>query len=117
MAYTTRVHGDFLPVMNFDSANYTVGAVNAVTSAVTVQPQGPKLEYFTIVLADLATDADVLANCINAIQQLATIYMYEVTNTGTDTIAVGVYPVGAWATGTLDTATGGTTTASATFTN
>jgi len=115
MAYTTRIHGDFQPVMNYDKPDYDPSAT--VTSAVTVQPQGPKLEYFTIVLADLATDADVLANCINAIQQLATIYMYEVTNTGTDTIAVGVYPVGAWATGTLDTATGGTTTASATFTN
>jgi hypothetical protein len=91
--------------------------VNAVTSAVTVQPQGPKLDFFTIALADLATDGTVLLTCINAIQQLATIYMYEVTNTGTDTIAIAVYPTGAWTTATLDTATGGTTTATATFTN
>jgi len=117
MAQTTRVHGDFQPVANFDAAEYTVGSVNAVTSGVTVQPQGPKLDFFTIVLADLATDGTVLANCINAIQQLATIYMYEVTNTGTDTIAFACYPTGAWTTGALDTATGGTTSASATFTN
>jgi hypothetical protein len=117
MAYTTRTHGDFQPVMNYDAAGYTVGSVNAVTSAVTVQPQGPKLDFFTIALADLATDGTVLLNCINAIQQLATIYIYEVTNTGTDTIAIAVYPTGAWTTATLDTATGGTTTATASFTN
>lgn len=117
MAYTTRLHGDFKPVMNLDTAAYTVGAVNAVTSAATVQPQGPKLEFFTIALASLATDGTVLATCINAIQQLATIHLYEVTDTGTDTIAIGVYPVGAWTTDTLDTATGGTTSNGATFTN
>ena len=43
--------------------------------------------------------------------------MYEVTNTGTDTIAFACYPTEAWTTATLDTATGGTTTATATFTN
>ena len=117
MAFTTRTHGDFQPVMNYDAAGYTVGAVNAVTSAAPVQPQGPKLDFFTIALADLATDGTVLLNCINAIQQLATIYIYEVTNTGTDTIAVAVYPTGAWTTATLDTATGGTTSVGAAFTS
>jgi len=117
MAFTTRTHGDFQPVMNYDAAGYTVGSVNAVTSALTVQPQGPKLDFFTITLASLATDGTVLLNCINAIQQLATIYMYEVTDAGTDTIAIAVYPTGAWTTAALDTATGGSTAASATFTN
>lgn len=117
MAYTTRTHGDFKPLMNYDAPDYTVGAVNAATSAKTVQPQGPKLEYFTIALANVATDGTVLKATIDAIQQLATIYIYEVTDASTDTLAVAVYPVGAWTTGALDTATGGTTTASATFTN
>jgi hypothetical protein len=117
MAYTTRTHGDFQPVMNYDAAGYTVGSVNAVTSAAPVQPQGPKLDFFTIALANVATNGTVLLNCVNAIQQLATIYIYEVTDTSTDTIAIAVYPTGAWATGTLDTATGGTTTAGASFTS
>lgn len=117
MAQVTRVHGDFQPVMNYDASSYTVGSVNAVTSAAPVQPQGPKLDFFTIALAGLATDGTVLKNCIDAIQQLATIYVYEVTDASTDTIAVAVYPTGAWTTSTLDTATGGSTTASATFTN
>ena len=117
MAFTTRTHGDFQPVMNYDAAGYTVGAVNAVTSAAPVQPQGPKLDFFTIALASVATNGTVLLNCINTIQQLATIYIYEVTDASTDTIAIAVYPTGAWTTGTLDTATGGTTTAGATFTS
>lgn len=117
MAQTTRVHGDFQPVMNYDASSYTVGAVNAVTSAAPVQPQGPKLDFFTIALADLATDGTVLKNCIDTIQQLATIYIYEVTNTGTDTIAFACYPTGAWSTTTLDTATGGTSSVGASFTS
>lgn len=117
MAYTTRTHGDFKPVMNYDRPDYTVGSVNAVTSAATVQPQGPKLDFFTIALANVATDGAVLKEAIEAIQQLATVYIYEVTDASTDTLAVAVYPTGAWTTGTLDTATGGTTTNGATFTN
>ncbi len=117
MAYTTRTHGDFKPVMNYDTASYTVGSVNASTSAATVQPQGPKLDFFTIALASVATDGAVLKAAIDAIQQLATVYIYEVTDASTDTLAVAVYPTGAWTTGTLDTATGGTTTNGATFTN
>ena len=117
MAYFTKSHGDFKQVANYDAPSYSLGSLNAVTSAVTVQPQGPKLEFFTIALANVATDGAVLKATIDAIQQLATIYMYEVTDTSTDTIAVAVYPVGAWTTGTLDTATGGTTSYTATFTN
>ena len=117
MAYTTRAHGDFQPVANFDAPEYSVGAVNASTSGKTVQPQGPKLDFFTIALANVATNGTVLKTAIDAIQQLAVVYMYEVTDASTDTLAVAVYPTGAWTTATLDTATGGTTSNGATFTN
>jgi hypothetical protein len=129
MAQFTRVHGDFKPVMNYDAPDYTVGSVNAVTSAATVQPQGPKLAFGTITFTGAATPsgADILTT-INTIQQLATVYMYEFTEVGdnTDTLAVAVYPVEAWDfanTGSLDVALTAalgyavTTAASATFTN
>ena len=45
MAQFTRTNGDYLPVINYDSPAYTNSGVNAVTSAATVQPQGPKLDY------------------------------------------------------------------------
>ncbi len=129
MAYTTRVHGDFQPVMNYDAADYTVGSVNAVTSAATVQPQGPKLDFGTITFTGATTpSAADIKTAIDTIQQLATVYLYEYTEVGdnTDTLAVALYPTGAWGLangGTLDAALTAalgyavTTAASATFTN
>jgi hypothetical protein len=104
MAQTTRVHGDFKQVMNYDAPSYTVGAVNAYTSGVTVQPQGPKLDYCTITFDGTGTTTAQVKATIDAIQQLATVYIYEFTTTTNDTLAVAFYPTGAW--GTDLTATG-----------
>tara|TARA_R110000782_G_scaffold82882_1_gene162794 strand:+ start:1630 stop:2004 length:375 start_codon:yes stop_codon:yes gene_type:complete len=124
MAYITRANGDYQPVVNMDSgtvasspgAGYSTGA-NTVTSGATVNAAGPKLDFFTITLANVATNPAVLDAAMLAIQTKATIAMYEVTDAGTDTLAFAVFPTGAWTVGTLDTATGGSTAASATFTN
>jgi hypothetical protein len=123
MAQFTRTHGDFKPVLWLDQPDYTTGAVNAVSSALTVQPQGPKLDFFTIELADVAANTTIALQTIQCVQQLATIHIYEFTDTTTDTLALAVYPTGAWNTTSLaaavDAATGGTSTvtAEATFTN
>lgn len=104
MAQFTRVHGDFQPVMNFDAPDYTVGAVNAVTSAAVVQPQGPKLDFFTVTKDTGAFTTANVAAMVQAIQQLATIYIYEYTDTSNDTLGIAVYPTGAWTTTSLDAA-------------
>lgn len=123
MATVTRVNGDFKQVMNQDSPSYTNTGVNAVTSGVTVNVQGPKLDFFTITLADIAANTTIALTAIETIQQKATIAIYEFTDTGTDTLALALYPTGAYTTATLttdiDAATGGssTVTAQATFTN
>lgn len=123
MAQFTRANGDFKQVLWLDAPAYTNTGVNAVTSAVTVQPQGPKLDFFTITLADVAANTTIALNTMLAVQQLATVHIYEFTDTGTDTLALAVYPTGAWNTTSLaaavDAATGGTSTvtATATFTN
>lgn len=101
MAYFTKVHGDFQPLMNYDTPNYAVGALNAVTSAVTVQPQGPKLDFFTIT-GNGTQVLDNIATVFQTVQQLATIHIYEYTNATDDTLAVAIYPTGAWTTTTLD---------------
>lgn len=126
MAQFTRVNGDLKPVLHLDSASYTNTGVNAVTSAATVQPQGPKLEFFTCTANGALTTTQV-TEAIQTIQQLATVYMYEYTDTTNDTLAVAVYPVGAWTTAALVTALEAdpgpawanavTVTSSATFTN
>ena len=123
MAQFTRVNGDFQQVFNVDSDAYTTTGVNTSTSAVTVNTWGPKLDFFTITLATVQTNATVALQTVNAIQQLATIAIYEFTDAGTDTLAVAVFPTGAWTTATLttaiDAATGGSSSvaATATFTN
>ena len=120
MAQFTRTNGDYLPVINYDSPAYTNSGVNAVTSGATVQPQGPKLDFFTVTFTGALTTTQ-LNTAVQTIQQLATIYMYEYTDTGNDTLAVAVYPVGAWTTTSLDDAITAaveacTVAASATFT-
>lgn len=123
MAQFTKVHGDFQPLMNYDSANYSVGALNAITSAVTVQPQGPKLDFFTIT-GNGTQVLDNIATVFQTVQQLATIHIYEYTNATDDTLAIAIYPTGAWTTVTLDneltnawSSANVSVAASATFTN
>lgn len=124
MAQFTRVNGDLQPVQWLDAPSYTNAGVNTATSAATVQPQGPKLDFFTAT-ANGALSTTQLAAGIQVIQQLATIYIYEYTDASNDTLAFAVYPTGAWTTANLVTALEGsagwanavTVTASATFTN
>ena len=128
MAQFTKTNGDLLPVINFDSPAYTNSGANAVSSAATVQPQGPKLDYFTVTAASSgAFTGTQVSLIIQATQQLATVYIYEFTTAGPDTLAMAVYPVAAWTTSTLNAAViaaltaGGAanttvTTATATFT-
>ena len=126
MSQFTKTNGDFLPVINFDSPAYTNSGANAVTANATVQPQGPKLDFFTVTATGALTGTQV-SLIIQATQQLATVYIYEYTDDTNDSVAMAVYPTGAWTTATLDTAAtaaltaGGlsnslTVTASATFT-
>lgn len=124
MAQFTRVNGDLKPVMWLDQPDYTNTGVNAVSSALTVQPQGPKLDFFTFTAAGALTGAEV-NQAIQIIQQLATIYIYEYTDAASDKLAVAVYPTAAWTTSTITAAmeaaggglASGATAATATFTN
>jgi hypothetical protein len=126
MAQFTRVNGDLKPVLHLDAASYTNTGVNALTSAATVQPQGPKLDFFTATANGALTTTQV-TSAVQSIQQLATIYIYEYTDASNDTLAFAVYPVGAWTTAALVTAledadgpawaNAVTVTATATFTN
>ena len=97
MAQFTKVHGDYQPVMNYDAANYAVGAINAFTSAATVQPAGPKLVFVTATSTVGHFTTTQVNAIIQTIQQLATVYTYEITTGATyDSVAVAMYPVGAW---------------------
>jgi hypothetical protein len=103
MAQFSKVNGDLLPVLHLDSPAYTNSGANAIVSEVPVQPQGPKLDFFTVTATGALTGTQVNL-IIQATQQLATVYMYEYGNTTNDTVAMAVYPTGAWDTTTLDAA-------------
>lgn len=102
MAGFTRANGDFKQVAVYDAPTYSNTGVNAATSGVTVQPQGPKLQFATVTFTGEGTavlpgaDLDI---AIKTIQQLSTIHMYEFDSTGganANTLAVAMYPTGGW---------------------
>jgi hypothetical protein len=103
MAQFTKVNGDLLPVLNFDAMQYQNSGANAIADAMSVQPQGPKLDFFTVTGTGALTGTQVNL-IIQATQQLATVYMYEYYNDTNDYVCMAVYPTGAWTTGDLDTA-------------
>ena len=124
MAQFTRVNGDFQPVLHIDAPAYTnAGSTSAVVSAATVQPQGPKLDFFTLT-GNGSQIADNIQAAFQTIEQLATIHIYEYTNATDDKLAVAIYPTGAWDVASLDaafanawTSANVTAAATATFTN
>ena len=127
MAQFTKTNGDLLPVLHLDAAQYENSGANAIADATSVQPQGPKLDFFTVTGTGALTGTQVNL-IIQATQQLATVYMYEYYNDTNDRISMAVYPTGAWTTTTLDTectaaltsaslSNSLTVTATATFTN
>jgi hypothetical protein len=97
MAQFTQVNGDAQPVFALDVANGSIGASTA-TSATPVQPQGPKLNFFRAVAnTSVAGEQGVneyVSEVIQAIQQTATVAMYQVDGT---ILSFAVYPNEAFA--------------------
>ncbi len=97
MAQFTRVNGDVQPVFALDTANGPIAPATA-TAGSPVQPQGPKLDFFgavanTSVAGEQGVNEYVSA-VITAIQQTATVAMYQVDGT---TLSFAVYPQDAFA--------------------
>lgn len=124
MAQFTRVNGDLKPVLNYDSKSYENTGANAVVDGATVQPQGPKLDFFTATADGALTGADVAA-AVQVIQQLGTIHMFRYYDDTDDTFAFAMYPTGTYSTADIATAleedagwsAGVTVVGSAMFTN
>jgi len=97
MAVFNRVNGDAQPVFALDVQNGPVDPT-ASTAGTPVQPQGPKLDFFSVTAnTSVATEQGVneyVGNVIQAIQQTATVAIYQVDAT---LISFAVYPTGAFA--------------------
>lgn len=96
MAYFNPVNGDAQPVFALDVQNGPVAA-SALTAGTPVQPQGPKLDFFRAVANTTVVSQqgvqEYVANVIQAIQQTATVAMYQVDGT---VLSFAVYPTGAF---------------------
>ena len=118
MATLFRPNGDADPVFALDIANGAQsGNLATVGANALVQMQGPKLDYFALIVEngsnqaiDLrnelgnVTDPGVVQTINQTVQTQATIAFYQVQNSTTGQISYGLYPTGAWTTTTLDTA-------------
>ncbi len=97
MAQFTRVNGDSQPVFALDVQNGPVAPSTSLAGE-TVQPQGPKLNFFRAVANNSINGeggvAEYVANVITAIQQTSTVAMYQVDGVA---LSVAVYPTGAFA--------------------
>ena len=103
MAVFNPFNGDAQPVFALDIQNGSqTGNIGA--TAATVQPQGPKLDFFSLVAnASIASSGNVngyLNNVLQAIQQTTTVAMYQVSDDAV-TINLAVYPAGAANTATI----------------
>ena len=107
MAYFDRTHGDSKPVFQSDTLDPTYTSPAATGTPVNLA--GPHLDFFGIDLgadpaSQLGTGGAVEA-VIKAVQQLATVYIYQVQASGAaNNMSLAVYPVGAWTAGDLQTA-------------
>jgi hypothetical protein len=121
MANLFRPNGDAQAVFALDVSNgaQTGNIASAAGGAGNdlVQMQGPKLDFFAVVVENASnqaidlrnecgnvTDPGVVQTINQTIQQTATIAFYQVQNSTTGQISYGLYPAGAYTTTTLDTA-------------
>jgi hypothetical protein len=120
MAYFPPFNGDAQPVFALDINN---GAQTGTISAdALVQMQGPKLDFFKVLVKDgSATAIDlrpqlgnysgggtvfnpgVVVQLNQSIQNTSTIAIYQVEGDSTGQISYAVYPSGAYTAGTLQT--------------
>jgi hypothetical protein len=102
MAYITVVSGGAQPVFATDVLNPV--AAGASTAATPVNFQGPKLDFFGVVanttVAGQQDANEYVSNVIQAIQQTATVAMYQVDGT---TLSFATFPTGAFANTTTNT--------------
>jgi hypothetical protein len=113
MATFAKTNGSTQPVFNLDVRNGSPAQTAALNVAGPVQPQGPKLDFFSLVAnANIALQGGVngyVGNVLSAIQNGTgetggqggcTVAMYQLAADGV-TLSLAVYPTGAYTTATL----------------
>jgi len=104
MAQFTKTNGTTQPVFALDVSNGSISGTANVAAQGPVQPQGPKLDFFSLVAnASIASGGNVngyVNNVLQSIQQIATVAMYQI-GPNNQTINLALYPQNAYTTTTL----------------
>lgn len=104
MAQFTKTNGTTQPVFALDVSNGSISGTANIAAQGPVQPQGPKLDFFSLTAnASIASGGNVngfVNNVLQAIQQIATVAMYQV-GPNNQTINLAIYPQNAYTTTTL----------------
>jgi len=105
MAGFTKTNGTTQPVFNMDTANGNIQGTANIAATGSVNFQGPKLDFFSLVAnGALTTSANVngyINNLMQAIQTKATVAMYQVSPAAPTVLNLAVYPTGAYSNVTL----------------
>lgn len=105
MAVFTKTSGTTQPVFNMDTANGDIAGTANIAATGSVNFQGPKLDFFSVVAnASLISSGNVngyINNLLQAIQTKATVAMYQVSPAAPTILNLAVYPTGAYSNVTL----------------
>jgi uncharacterized membrane protein YjfL (UPF0719 family) len=105
MAVFTKTNGTTQPVFHMDTGNGNIGGTANIAATGSVNFQGPKLDFFSVVAnGSLTTSGNVngyINNILQAIQQKGTVAMYQVSPAAPTVLNLALYPTGAYSNVTL----------------
>ena len=105
MAGFTKTNGTTQPVFHMDTGNAQITGTANIAATGSVNFQGPKLDFFSVVAnGALTTSGNVngyINNILQAIQTKATVAMYQVSPAAPTVLNLAIYPTGAYTAATL----------------
>ena len=105
MAVFTKTNGTTQPVFHMDTGNAQIVGTSNIAASGSVNFQGPKLDFFSVVAnASLISSANVngyINNVLQAIQQKGTVAMYQVSPAAPTILNLAIYPTDAYTATTL----------------
>jgi hypothetical protein len=107
MASITKVNGTTQPVFAIDVQNGAIANTANIAAQGPVNLAGPKLDFFSLTAnsalsaSGAANASGYINNVLQAIQQTATVAMYQVTPSAPAVLNIALYPVGAYDTANL----------------
>ena len=105
MAVFTKTNGTTQPVFHMDTGNAQIVGTSNIAAMGSVNFQGPKLDFFSVVAnASLVTSGNVngyINNILQAIQTKGTVAMYQVSPAAPTILNLAIYPTGAYTAATL----------------